>query len=94
MSGSAGTCAFQVMTTSCTSNRSSYPLQHAVAAPAKLGLRALSNNVNAIRLYERYGFTEEGRLKAELRRPDGSYADDIWMALWLRPPAMGTPAAT
>jgi ribosomal protein S18 acetylase RimI-like enzyme len=61
---------------------------------AKLGLRALSNNVNAIRLYQRYGFTEEGRLKAELRRPDGSCADDIWMALWLRPPAMGTPAAT
>jgi ribosomal protein S18 acetylase RimI-like enzyme len=52
---------------------------------AKLGLRALSNNANAIRLYERHGFTEEGRLRAELRRPDGSFADDVWMSRWLRP---------
>lgn len=52
---------------------------------AKLGLRALSNNPGAIRLYERHGFVEEGRLRAELRRADGSYADDVWMALWLAP---------
>jgi ribosomal protein S18 acetylase RimI-like enzyme len=50
---------------------------------AKLGLRALSNNPNAIHLYERHGFTEKARLRAELRRPDGSYADDVWMSLWL-----------
>ena len=52
---------------------------------AKLGLRALSNNPGALRLYEAHGFVEEGRLRDELRRPDGSYADDVWMALWLSP---------
>jgi ribosomal protein S18 acetylase RimI-like enzyme len=50
---------------------------------AKLGLRALSTNTSAIRLYEKHGFAEEARLRAELRRPDGSYADDVWMSLWL-----------
>ena len=50
---------------------------------AKLGLRALSNNPAALRLYERHGFVEEGRLRRELRRADGTYADDVWMALWL-----------
>jgi ribosomal protein S18 acetylase RimI-like enzyme len=50
---------------------------------ANLGLRTLSNNPSAIRLYERHGFAEEGRLKAELRRNDGSYADNVWMSLWL-----------
>ncbi len=53
---------------------------------AKLGLRALSNNPGALRLYERHGFVEEGRLHAELRRDDGTYADDVWMALWLQEP--------
>jgi ribosomal protein S18 acetylase RimI-like enzyme len=52
---------------------------------AKLGLRVLSNNPGAVRLYRGRGFEEEGRLRSELRRADGSYADDIWMALWLRP---------
>ncbi len=52
----------------------------------KLGLRALSNNPGALRLYERHGFVEEGRLRAELRRDDGTYADDVWMALWLQQP--------
>jgi ribosomal protein S18 acetylase RimI-like enzyme len=51
---------------------------------AKLALRALSNNPTAIRLYEKHGFEQEARLRAELRRPDGSYADDVWMVLWLR----------
>jgi ribosomal protein S18 acetylase RimI-like enzyme len=51
----------------------------------KLGLRVLSNNPGALRLYQRHGFEEEGRLRSELRRDDGSYADDVWMALWLRP---------
>jgi ribosomal protein S18 acetylase RimI-like enzyme len=47
----------------------------------KFGLRALSTNAPAIRLYERSGFREEGRLKDEIRLPDGSFADDIWFAL-------------
>lgn len=52
----------------------------------KLGLRVLSNNLGALRLYRRCGFEEEGRLRSELRRDDGSYVDDVWMALWLLPP--------
>jgi ribosomal protein S18 acetylase RimI-like enzyme len=47
----------------------------------KLGLRALSTNTGAIRLYERRGFRLEGRLREEFRLPDGSYADDLWYAL-------------
>jgi ribosomal protein S18 acetylase RimI-like enzyme len=49
----------------------------------KLGLRALSTNSRAIRLYERHGFREEARLKGEIRLPDGSFADDVWFALAL-----------
>jgi ribosomal protein S18 acetylase RimI-like enzyme len=47
----------------------------------KFGLRALSINERAIGLYERFGFREEGRLKDEIRLPDGRYADDVWFAL-------------
>ena len=49
----------------------------------KLGLRVLSTNELALGLYRRHGFVEEGRLRDEFRRPDGSFVDDIWMALWL-----------
>jgi ribosomal protein S18 acetylase RimI-like enzyme len=49
----------------------------------KFGLRALSTNHRAIRLYQKHGFREEGRLVEEFRLPDGTYADDIWLALWL-----------
>lgn len=52
----------------------------------KLGLRALSTNSGAIRLYERHGFHEEARLKEEIRLPDGSFADDVWFALALSTP--------
>jgi ribosomal protein S18 acetylase RimI-like enzyme len=52
----------------------------------KLGLRALSTNDRAIRLYEKHGFTLEGRLQAEIRLPDGSYADDLWFALFFDQP--------
>jgi ribosomal protein S18 acetylase RimI-like enzyme len=49
----------------------------------KLGLRVLSINTGAIRLYERHGFREEARLTEEIRLPDGSFADDLWFALAL-----------
>ena len=49
----------------------------------KLGLRALSTNTRAITLYERAGFELEGRLRDEIRLPDGTFADDLWFALWL-----------
>lgn len=49
----------------------------------KLGLRALSNNVRAVHLYETHGFELEGRIRDEILLPDGSYADDLWFALTL-----------
>lgn len=49
----------------------------------KLGLRALSTNTVAVDLYRRHGFAVEGQLRQEFRQPDGSWADDVWMALFL-----------
>jgi len=49
----------------------------------KLGLRALSTNTVAVDLYRQHGFTVEGRLREEFLQPDGSWADDVWMALFL-----------
>ena len=49
----------------------------------KLGLRAMSTNTRAVALYERLGFTLEGRLRDEFALDDGSYADDLWYALTL-----------
>lgn len=49
----------------------------------KLGLRALSTNEVAVSLYRRHGFEVEGRLREEFIQPDGSYADELWMALFL-----------
>jgi ribosomal protein S18 acetylase RimI-like enzyme len=49
----------------------------------KLGLRALSNNTRAVHLYESHGFEIEGRMRQEMLLPDGSYADDLWFALFL-----------
>ena len=49
----------------------------------KLGLRALSTNTVAVDLYLQHGFIIEGQLGREFRQPDGSWADDVWMALFL-----------
>jgi ribosomal protein S18 acetylase RimI-like enzyme len=49
----------------------------------KLGLRVLSTNPGAISLYERHGFEREGRMREEILLPDGTFADDLWYALWL-----------
>ncbi len=46
----------------------------------KLYLRVYDFNAPAHRLYRTAGFTEEGRLQADVRRADGSYADTIIMA--------------
>ena len=51
----------------------------------KLGLRALSTNTVAVTLYERHGFELEGRLRQEFEQPDGTWADDLWFALFLSP---------
>ncbi|WP_341395920.1 GNAT family N-acetyltransferase [Arthrobacter sp. G119Y2] len=49
----------------------------------KLGLRALSTNTVAVNLYRQHGFVIEGQLRREFQQPDGSWADDVWMALFL-----------
>ena len=45
----------------------------------KLCLAVLSNNARAIRLYEKFGFAEEGRRPNEVKFSPGRYADDILM---------------
>lgn len=45
----------------------------------KVGLMVLANNEGAIRLYERFGFTREGRRRDEVKLDDGTYVDDIVM---------------
>ena len=46
----------------------------------KLCLRVYDFNEPAYRLYSGAGFTEEGRLKADVLRADGTYGDTIYMA--------------
>ncbi len=50
---------------------------------SKLSLRVLAHNTPAIALYTKLGFSEEGRLHRAIRYRDGSYADDLMMALFL-----------
>lgn len=46
----------------------------------KIELNVYSNNLNAIKLYKKLGFTEEGMIK-NYRKLDGKYFDSIIMAL-------------
>jgi ribosomal protein S18 acetylase RimI-like enzyme len=46
----------------------------------RIELTARSGNLGALRLYERLGFTREGRLVGRVRLPDGTIEDDIPMA--------------
>ena len=46
----------------------------------KLYLRVFADNKHAIALYDSLGFIEEGRLKGDVLRGDGSYSDTIIMA--------------
>lgn len=46
----------------------------------KIELLTRANNERAIRLFSKLGFIEEGRLRARLRRDDGTYLDDVCMA--------------
>ncbi|WP_263264720.1 GNAT family N-acetyltransferase [Pseudomonas sp. RIT-PI-S] len=50
----------------------------------KIELRVREPNASARRLYERFGFTEEGRQAKHVRLPNGRLIDDICMA-WFAP---------
>lgn len=50
----------------------------------KVELALYAHNARAHALYLRHGFAEEGRRLGQQRLSDGSYADEVWMALWLR----------
>jgi RimJ/RimL family protein N-acetyltransferase len=45
----------------------------------KLALNVLADNPQAIALYRKFGFVEEGRRPREIKRGDGDYVDDILM---------------
>lgn len=49
----------------------------------KISLSVLSSNLRALGLYQRMGFVEDGRKKKEYQLPDGSYADEVYMAMFL-----------
>lgn len=51
----------------------------------KVWLGVLSTNPGAVRLYQRLGFVEEARRYREFRLPGGQYADDILMAMYVKP---------
>lgn len=46
----------------------------------KVELNVRAGNLRAQRLYRRFGFVEEGRLRQRVRRLDGAYEDDLAMA--------------
>ncbi|MBM7634874.1 GNAT family N-acetyltransferase [Geomicrobium sediminis] len=49
----------------------------------KISLGVLSSNHHAIRLYERFGFIEEGRKRNEWKRGPNEYADDVLMYVFV-----------
>jgi L-phenylalanine/L-methionine N-acetyltransferase len=55
----------------------------------KLALSVYPDNVAARRLYERFGFREEGRLSGHSKKSDG-YRDELVMGLWLIPQPEGS----
>lgn len=51
----------------------------------KFELQVRSSNVRAIKLYENFGFVEEGRKVKRLKYGPNDYQDDVYMALWVGP---------
>ncbi len=52
----------------------------------RVELRVRSSNKNAIELYKRMGFVEEGRMVKRLKIGGDRYLDDLVMGLWVGPP--------
>ena len=50
----------------------------------KVFLRVFSYNTPAIALYRSAGYVEEGRLRDDVQRYDGSYADTLFMAKFIK----------
>jgi RimJ/RimL family protein N-acetyltransferase len=59
------------------------------AAPRRVELRVLADNARARSLYAAFGFTVEGVRRQAVRLPDGSYVDEVLMAVLL--PATESP---
>jgi RimJ/RimL family protein N-acetyltransferase len=52
----------------------------------KVTLGAFATNHGAIRLYERMGFTLEGRREKFFKVGPGKYVDDVQMSIWVKQP--------
>lgn len=55
-----------------------------VPAIEKIELNARASNLRAVRLYQSFGFSFEARLRNRVKLPNGDYADDFEMGLFLR----------
>ena len=58
----------------------------------KVELQVRSENLAAVALYTKLGFTVEGRLKDRVRLGNGRFIDDLCMALIVRPHANASSA--
>lgn len=47
----------------------------------KIFLRVFSNNISAIKAYEKAGFVYEGKAKDDILLPDGKYQDINFMSI-------------
>jgi RimJ/RimL family protein N-acetyltransferase len=50
----------------------------------KVALAVLADNANAIALYRKLGFVEEGRRVREIKVAKGQYVDDVLMYRWVK----------
>ena len=62
-------------------------LEWAEASPLieKVGLSVFSTNTDAIRLYTRLGFVEEGRRPKQIKLGPGQYVDEVLMGRFVKP---------
>jgi RimJ/RimL family protein N-acetyltransferase len=49
----------------------------------RLSLTVLDGNDHALKMYQKAGFELEGRRVRSVRQPDGTYADEIVMGMWI-----------